>query len=58
MPQFDRASCSIPKSQIGFYDFFIHDMFTAWSEFSDSPELTDNISANYSYWKDMLDQQS
>ena len=31
MPQFDRATCSIPKSQIGFYDFFIHDMFDAWS---------------------------
>ena len=28
MPQFDRTSCSIPKSQIGFYDFFITDMFT------------------------------
>lgn len=58
MPQFDRASCSIPKSQIGFYDFFIHDMFTAWCEFSNSPELMDNISANYAYWKDMLDEQS
>ena len=31
MPQFDRATCSIPKSQIGFYDFFIHDMFEAWN---------------------------
>ena len=27
MPQFDRTTCSIPKSQIGFYDFFIIDMF-------------------------------
>ena len=31
MPQFDRNTCSIPKSQIGFYDFFIHDMFEAWN---------------------------
>ena len=31
MPQFDRSTCSIPKSQIGFYDFFIHDMFEAWN---------------------------
>ena len=31
MPQFDRTTCSIPKSQIGFYDFFIHDMFEAWN---------------------------
>jgi high affinity cAMP-specific and IBMX-insensitive 3',5'-cyclic phosphodiesterase 8 len=31
MPQFDRVTCSIPKSQIGFYDFFINDMFNAWN---------------------------
>ena len=31
MPQFDRTTCSIPKSQIGFYDFFINDMFDIWS---------------------------
>ena len=31
MPHFDRTTCSIPKSQIGFYDFFINDMFDIWS---------------------------
>ena len=56
MPQFDRASCSIPRSQIGFYDFFIHDMFNAWSEFSNCPELLSNISSNYTYWKDLLEE--
>ena len=30
MPQFDRLTCSIPKSQIGFTDYFIADMFDAW----------------------------
>lgn len=30
MPMFDRATCSIPKSQIGFMDFIINDMFEAW----------------------------
>jgi 3'5'-cyclic nucleotide phosphodiesterase len=30
MPQFDRQTCSIPKSQIGFTDYFINDMFEAW----------------------------
>ena len=40
MPQFDRSTCSIPKSQIGFYDFFIHDMFEAWNgEISPPPFL-------------------
>ena len=31
MPQFDRTTCSIPKSQIGFYNFFINDMFEMWN---------------------------
>ena len=31
MPQFDRTTCSIPKSQLGFYNFFINDMFEMWN---------------------------
>ena len=30
MPTFDRKTCNLPKSQIGFIDLFIHDMFDAW----------------------------
>lgn len=30
MPMFDRASCSIPKSQTGFVDYFVADMYEAW----------------------------
>jgi high affinity cAMP-specific and IBMX-insensitive 3',5'-cyclic phosphodiesterase 8 len=30
MPLFDRKTCSIPKAQIGFIDFFITDMFEAF----------------------------
>ncbi|KAG8575564.1 hypothetical protein GDO81_009599 [Engystomops pustulosus] len=30
MPVFDRNTCSIPKSQISFVDYFITDMFDAW----------------------------
>lgn len=30
MPAFDRKTCSIPKSQTSFIDFFINDMFDAW----------------------------
>lgn len=30
MPVFDRNSCSIPKSQISFIDYFLTDMFAAW----------------------------
>lgn len=31
MPMFDRATCSIPRSQIGFIDFIIMDMMEAWA---------------------------
>lgn len=30
MPMFDRVTCSIPKSQIGFMDYIINDMFETW----------------------------
>lgn len=58
MPQFDRTTCSIPKSQIGFYDFFIHDMFDAWSNFVNCPELLKNISENYKYWTEQLEVEN
>jgi len=57
MPQFDRATCSIPKSQIGFYDFFIHDMFEAWNAFADCQELSANIATNYKFWKQKLEEE-
>jgi high affinity cAMP-specific and IBMX-insensitive 3',5'-cyclic phosphodiesterase 8 len=30
MPMFDRNTCSIPKSQTGFIDYFVADMYEAW----------------------------
>lgn len=30
MPAFDRNTCSIPKAQISFIDYFITDMYNAW----------------------------
>jgi len=57
MPQFDRSTCSIPKSQIGFYDFFIHDMFEAWNAFADCQELSANIAKNYQFWKQKLEEE-
>jgi len=51
MPQFDRATCSIPKSQLGFYDYFIHDMFDVWNGFTELPQLSEQIRSNYSYWQ-------
>jgi len=53
MPQFDRATCSIPKSQLGFYDYFIHDMFDVWNGYTELPQLSDQIRTNYSYWQNL-----
>ncbi|CAN0361608.1 unnamed protein product [Lampetra planeri] len=57
MPVFDRSSCSIPKSQISFIDYFISDMFDAWDAFADLPDLMEHLGQNYRYWKSMDEQQ-
>ncbi|XP_070426719.1 high affinity cAMP-specific and IBMX-insensitive 3',5'-cyclic phosphodiesterase 8A isoform X7 [Equus przewalskii] len=51
MPVFDRNTCSIPKSQISFIDYFITDMFDAWDAFVDLPELMQHLDNNFKYWK-------
>ncbi|XP_022106802.1 high affinity cAMP-specific and IBMX-insensitive 3',5'-cyclic phosphodiesterase 8B-like [Acanthaster planci] len=50
MPVFDRMTCSIPKSQISFTEYFIMDMFDAWDAFIDCPEVMENLRYNYKYW--------
>ncbi|KAJ8664744.1 hypothetical protein QAD02_006406 [Eretmocerus hayati] len=52
MPMFDRATCSIPKSQIGFVDYIINDMMEAWESFIDMPELVGNMRLNHTKWKE------
>ncbi|XP_039278130.1 high affinity cAMP-specific and IBMX-insensitive 3',5'-cyclic phosphodiesterase 8 isoform X4 [Nilaparvata lugens] len=53
MPMFDRTTCSIPKSQMGFFDFIVNDMFEAWDVFVDMPELLENLRVNYRFWSEM-----
>ncbi|KAJ8286958.1 hypothetical protein GJAV_G00045340 [Gymnothorax javanicus] len=53
MPVFDRNTCSIPKSQISFIDYFITDMFDAWDAFASLPGLMEHLSENYKYWKSL-----
>jgi len=57
MPQFDRSTCSIPQSQIGFYDFFILSMFEAWNGYVECGELVKNIETNYEYWKSKFTEE-
>ncbi|XP_041092728.1 high affinity cAMP-specific and IBMX-insensitive 3',5'-cyclic phosphodiesterase 8B-like [Polyodon spathula] len=51
MPVFDRNTCSIPKSQISFIDYFITDMFDAWDAFANLPGLMQHLAENHKYWK-------
>lgn len=56
MPMFDRATCSIPKSQIGFIDFIINDMMEAWDSFIDMPEMLSYMKQNHEKWKEFNEQ--
>ncbi|CAK6442403.1 unnamed protein product [Pipistrellus nathusii] len=51
MPVFDRNTCSIPKSQISFIDYFVTDMYDAWDDFADLQELLQHLDSNFKYWK-------
>lgn len=51
MPMFDRATCSIAKSQIGFIEFIIQDMMKAWDGFIRMPQLITCMEYNYVHWK-------
>ncbi|KAJ2948294.1 hypothetical protein O0L34_g7531 [Tuta absoluta] len=55
MPMFDRATCSIPRSQIGFIDYIIIDMMEAWSAFIDMPELVTHARNNHARWRELDD---
>ncbi|XP_053573406.1 high affinity cAMP-specific and IBMX-insensitive 3',5'-cyclic phosphodiesterase 8A isoform X2 [Bombina bombina] len=57
MPVFDRNTCSIPKSQISFVDYFISDMFDAWDAFADLPNLMQHLDNNFKYWKGLDERQ-
>ncbi|XP_028456957.1 high affinity cAMP-specific and IBMX-insensitive 3',5'-cyclic phosphodiesterase 8B isoform X3 [Perca flavescens] len=58
MPVFDRNTCSVPKSQMSFMDYFITDMFDAWDAFASLPGLMEHLSENYKYWKDLDEMKS
>lgn len=51
MPMFDRTTCSIAKSQIGFIEFIVQDMIKTWDGFIHMPELITCIEYNYIQWK-------
>ncbi|XP_078484859.1 high affinity cAMP-specific and IBMX-insensitive 3',5'-cyclic phosphodiesterase 8A isoform X2 [Ciona intestinalis] len=56
MPHFDRNTCSMPKSQMTFMDYFLTDMFEAWHEFCGMEDVMNNLTDNYNYWKKLQDR--
>ncbi|KAM5291801.1 high affinity cAMP-specific and IBMX-insensitive 3',5'-cyclic phosphodiesterase 8A [Ctenodactylus gundi] len=57
MPVFDRNTCSIPKAQLSFINYFITDMFDAWDAFADLPDLMQHLDSNFKYWKELDEQK-
>ncbi|XP_060805389.1 high affinity cAMP-specific and IBMX-insensitive 3',5'-cyclic phosphodiesterase 8 isoform X3 [Amyelois transitella] len=53
MPMFDRATCSIPRSQLGFIDYIIINMMEAWAAFIDMPELVSHARTNHARWREL-----
>uniref|UniRef100_A0A1A9VLC2 PDEase domain-containing protein n=1 Tax=Glossina austeni TaxID=7395 RepID=A0A1A9VLC2_GLOAU len=56
MPMFDRCTCSIPKSQIGFIEYIVMDMLLAWDNFIDMPELITYVRNNLEMWKHLEEE--
>nr|CAB3264742.1 high affinity cAMP-specific and IBMX-insensitive 3',5'-cyclic phosphodiesterase 8B [Phallusia mammillata] len=56
MPHFDRNTCSMPKSQLTFIDYFLTDMCDAWHEFCGMDDVMANLNDNYNYWKKLQDR--
>ncbi|XP_037893441.1 high affinity cAMP-specific and IBMX-insensitive 3',5'-cyclic phosphodiesterase 8 isoform X1 [Glossina fuscipes] len=56
MPMFDRCTCSIPKSQIGFIEYIVMDMLLAWDNFIDMPELITYTRNNLEMWKHLEEE--
>ncbi|KTG31746.1 hypothetical protein cypCar_00035762 [Cyprinus carpio] len=60
MPVFDRNTCSIPKSQISFIDYFITDMFDAWDaeeQLMMTKMKIQQLLWTHSVWRDSSDEE-
>uniref|UniRef100_A0AC35TTH6 Phosphodiesterase n=1 Tax=Rhabditophanes sp. KR3021 TaxID=114890 RepID=A0AC35TTH6_9BILA len=52
---FNRETCNVPMTQVGFIDMFVRDAFTNWCEFANTPELLTILESNYEKWKSQVD---
>lgn len=50
MPNFDRQTCDISKTQVSFIDFFLKGMFAAFDSVFPIPVLMKNLELNTAYW--------
>ncbi|GAB1599374.1 high affinity cAMP-specific and IBMX-insensitive 3',5'-cyclic phosphodiesterase 8B-like isoform X2 [Argonauta hians] len=51
MPIFSRSTCSIPKSQCSFIEYFVQGMYESWAEICDVLLPMSYLHSNYQYWK-------
>uniref|UniRef100_A0A0K0EEI0 Phosphodiesterase n=1 Tax=Strongyloides stercoralis TaxID=6248 RepID=A0A0K0EEI0_STRER len=52
---FNRETCNVPKTQVGFIDMFVREAFTHWCGFAQIPELLTILEDNYEKWKEQID---
>uniref|UniRef100_A0A0N5A1N0 3',5'-cyclic-nucleotide phosphodiesterase n=1 Tax=Parastrongyloides trichosuri TaxID=131310 RepID=A0A0N5A1N0_PARTI len=52
---FNRETCNVPRTQVGFIDMFVREAFTHWCGFAQIPELLTILEDNYEKWKEQVD---
>uniref|UniRef100_A0A0N5C8I2 Phosphodiesterase n=1 Tax=Strongyloides papillosus TaxID=174720 RepID=A0A0N5C8I2_STREA len=52
---FNRETCNVPRTQVGFIDMFVREAFTHWCGFAQIPELLTILEENYEKWKEQID---
>eukprot|EP00899_Mesostigma_viride_P024389 jgi/Mesvir1/5134/Mv25092-RA.1 len=58
-PFMDRFNNSVPRSQLGFFQFLAVPLYDAWvKSFPKSSYLITNIMSNIDYWKEQLEQST
>ena len=54
---YDRETLDKPKSQIGFFTFFVKPMYEALDKLTPLPDQLTNITELLEFWKDMVPSQ-
>ncbi|KAF8368242.1 pde-6 [Pristionchus pacificus] len=55
MAFFDRETCNVPLTQVGFVDMFAREAFSCWTQFARLPQVLKQLESNYERWRSMAD---